>query len=201
MGHQELKRALYFPAMVAGRHNPLVATFWTRLKAQGKPGKVIVVACMHKLLAIAFFVGAIVFALVPICRDSTLLAVLAFTFGLSLGCTQTLTLMLMFSSAEEGRSGATVGLRLTVNKVARLLGPAVFGAVGALSMSKVSIFWPVALPCLVRKHGNARPRPALPSSCAPAARTAWRRSATWPTPRPCRRWPIGRCRPGAGPTW
>lgn len=54
MGHQELKRALYFPAMVAGRHNPLVATFWTRLKAQGKPGKVIVVACMHKLLAIAY---------------------------------------------------------------------------------------------------------------------------------------------------
>lgn len=54
MGHQELKRALYFPAMVAGRHNPLVAAFWNRLKAQGKPGKVIVVACMHKLLAIAY---------------------------------------------------------------------------------------------------------------------------------------------------
>jgi transposase len=54
MGHQELKRALYFPAMVAGRCNPLVAVFWNRLKAQNKPGKVIVVACMHKLLAIAY---------------------------------------------------------------------------------------------------------------------------------------------------
>ena len=54
MGHQELRRALYFPAMVAGKHNPLIAAFWNRLKAQGKPGKVIVVACMHKLLAIAF---------------------------------------------------------------------------------------------------------------------------------------------------
>ena len=54
MGHHELKQALYFPAMVAGRYNPLVATFWARLKAQNKPGKVIVVACMHKLLAIAF---------------------------------------------------------------------------------------------------------------------------------------------------
>ena len=40
--------------MVAGKHNPLVAAFWQRLKAQGKPGKVIVVACMHKLLAIAY---------------------------------------------------------------------------------------------------------------------------------------------------
>ena len=54
MGHQEFKRMLYFPAMVAGRYNPLVAAFWTKLKAQKKPGKVIVVACMHKLLAIAY---------------------------------------------------------------------------------------------------------------------------------------------------
>ena len=54
MGHQQLKRALYFPAMVAARYNPLVTVFWNRLKAQNKPGKVIVVACMHKLLAIAF---------------------------------------------------------------------------------------------------------------------------------------------------
>lgn len=54
MGHQELRRALYFPAMVAGKHNPLIAAFWNKLKAQGKPGKVIVVACMHKLLAIAY---------------------------------------------------------------------------------------------------------------------------------------------------
>lgn len=54
MGHQELKRALYFPAMVAGRYNPLVAAFWQRLKEQGKPGLSIVVACMHKLLAIVF---------------------------------------------------------------------------------------------------------------------------------------------------
>lgn len=54
MGHKALKRALYFPAMVAGKHNPLVAAFWDRLKAQNKPGKVIVEACMHKLLAIAF---------------------------------------------------------------------------------------------------------------------------------------------------
>jgi transposase len=54
MGHRQLKRALYFPAMVAGRHNPLIAAFWERLRAQNKPGKVIVVACMHKLLRIVY---------------------------------------------------------------------------------------------------------------------------------------------------
>ncbi len=54
LGNHEFKRMLYFPAMVAGKYNPLVAQFWARLKAQNKPGKVIIVACMHKLLAIAY---------------------------------------------------------------------------------------------------------------------------------------------------
>lgn len=54
LGHPELKRLLYLPAMVAGRYNPLVARFWARLKAQNKPGKAIVVTCMHMLLAIAY---------------------------------------------------------------------------------------------------------------------------------------------------
>lgn len=51
-GHRQLKRALFFPAMVACRHNPLIARFSERLKAQNKPAKVVLVACMHKLLAI-----------------------------------------------------------------------------------------------------------------------------------------------------
>lgn len=54
MGHKRLKSLLYFPAMVAGTYNPVVKALWTRLKAQNKPGKVIVEACMHKLLSIAY---------------------------------------------------------------------------------------------------------------------------------------------------
>ena len=53
-GRRDLRKALFYPAMAAGRFNPIVASFWQRLKAQHKPGKVIVVACMHKLLAIAY---------------------------------------------------------------------------------------------------------------------------------------------------
>lgn len=53
-GHRELRQALFYPAMVAAKHNPRIAAFWTRLKAQNKPGLVVVVACMHKLLAIAY---------------------------------------------------------------------------------------------------------------------------------------------------
>ncbi|WPB55143.1 IS110 family transposase [Xylophilus sp. GOD-11R] len=53
-GHRELKKALYFPAMTASRFNPVIKAFSQRLKAQNKPNKVVLVACMHKLLAIAF---------------------------------------------------------------------------------------------------------------------------------------------------
>lgn len=53
-GHRDLRKALFYPAMTAGRFNPIVAAFWQRLKAQHKPGKVVVVACMHKLLAIVY---------------------------------------------------------------------------------------------------------------------------------------------------
>jgi transposase len=53
-GHHELKRALYFPAMTAARFNPIVSRFSERLKALNKPGKVVLTACMHKLLAIVF---------------------------------------------------------------------------------------------------------------------------------------------------
>jgi transposase len=54
LGNRELKQSLFYPAMVAGKHNPVIAKFWQRLKAQNKPGKVVVVACMHKLLAIVY---------------------------------------------------------------------------------------------------------------------------------------------------
>ena len=94
----------------------------------------------HRYLAISFYLGALVFILVPLAQAPTVLAALAFVFGLSLGSTQTLTLMLMFSSAEEGRAGETVGLRLMVNNIARIAGPAVFGAIGALA-GLMAVFW------------------------------------------------------------
>lgn len=85
-----------------------------------------------RLLAIAFYSGAVVFVLVPLATGSVILAILAFGFGLCQGCTQPLTMMLMFNSAEEGRAGEAIGLRMTVNNVARIVGPALFGGVASL---------------------------------------------------------------------
>jgi transposase len=53
-GDALLRKALYFPAIVAGHHNPLVRALCDRLKAKGKPGKVVVCAAMRKLLTLAY---------------------------------------------------------------------------------------------------------------------------------------------------
>lgn len=53
-GDALLRKALYFPALVAWRHNPLIRAFCERLKAQGKNGKLIVCAAMRKLLVLAY---------------------------------------------------------------------------------------------------------------------------------------------------
>jgi transposase len=51
-GRARVRSALYMSALSAVRYNPLLRAFWSRLREQGKPPKVALVACMHKLLTI-----------------------------------------------------------------------------------------------------------------------------------------------------
>jgi len=51
-GRSPVRAALYMAALAAARHNPVIAPFYRRLLAAGKPKKVALTACMHKLLTI-----------------------------------------------------------------------------------------------------------------------------------------------------
>lgn len=51
-GRARVRSALYMAALVATRHNPVIAAFYQRLCAEGKPKKLALTACMHKLLTI-----------------------------------------------------------------------------------------------------------------------------------------------------
>jgi transposase len=51
-GRAHVRRVLYMAAVSAARHNPVIRTFYERLVAGGKPAKVALTACMHKLLLI-----------------------------------------------------------------------------------------------------------------------------------------------------
>jgi transposase len=51
-GRARVRTALYMAALVGTRWNPTLKAFYDRLRAGGKPFKVAIVACMHKLLII-----------------------------------------------------------------------------------------------------------------------------------------------------
>jgi Transposase and inactivated derivatives len=51
-GRADVRRVLYVAALVGTRFNPVLKAFYVRLLAAGKPKKVALVACMHKLLII-----------------------------------------------------------------------------------------------------------------------------------------------------
>ncbi|MHC4713681.1 MAG: IS110 family RNA-guided transposase [Planctomycetota bacterium] len=49
-GRSQVRKALYMSALSAIQHNPDIKQFYQRLRANGKPGKVALTACMRKLL-------------------------------------------------------------------------------------------------------------------------------------------------------
>ena len=51
-GRGDIRRVLYMAALTARRYNPVIRAFGQRLEAAGKPFKVIMTACMRKLLVI-----------------------------------------------------------------------------------------------------------------------------------------------------
>jgi transposase len=54
IGNSDLRRDLYMPAIVAMRFNGTLKTFADRLRAKGKPPKLIIVAVMRKLLVLMY---------------------------------------------------------------------------------------------------------------------------------------------------
>lgn len=94
----------------------------------------------ERLLAYAFCLAAASVVLVPFFKSTVVLALISFVFGLGMGLGQPITVMLMFSCAAEGRSGETLGLRLAVNNLTRVIGPGLFGLVGS-AFGLPPLFW------------------------------------------------------------
>ena len=51
-GRRFVRHGLYMAALVAARHNPILRTFYQRLRAAGKPPKIALTATMRKLLIV-----------------------------------------------------------------------------------------------------------------------------------------------------
>jgi len=98
----------------------------------------------RKVLAVAFGLGAFAFLLVPFCKGTVILALISFLFGLGMGCTAPITIMMMYTSSAQGRSGEAMGLRLTADNLTRLIGPVLFGMIAAAA-GLAAVFWLTAL--------------------------------------------------------
>jgi MFS family permease len=98
----------------------------------------------QQLLTVVMSLGAAAYLIMPFAGNVFVLGAVAAMFGLSMGCSQPLTMMLMYSLSAAGRAGETLGLRLTVNNVFRVIGPMLFGSIGT-AFGMLPMFWLNAL--------------------------------------------------------
>lgn len=96
------------------------------------------------LLAYSLFFGAATYLLFPFFQDVTVLTVIAFILGLSLGCGQPLSLMMVYARSPAGRSGEVLGLRLSINNFTHVAVPLIFGSFGSV-LGLAPVFWINAL--------------------------------------------------------
>ena len=97
-----------------------------------------------KLVAVALFLTALVFATFPLAPQVPVLMALAFLLGIGLGMSQPMVLSLLYSAAPVGRAGEAVGLRTTLLNVIQMTIPFLSGALGT-ALGITPIFWTMAL--------------------------------------------------------
>lgn len=114
---------------------------------------------MERLLVYTLYLAAASFVFMPFFRSATVLALLAFMFGLGICCGQPIITMLMFSHSTEGRSGEALGLRITVNHLTRVVSPVVFGSI-ASAFGVLPLFW---ISAAMLSAGGALARPRSPN--------------------------------------
>ncbi len=112
----------------------------------------------QRLLAWSFWLGAAAFLLIPLSQHVAVLTLISFAFGIGMGCSTPLSIMLMFSHSPEGRSASALGLRITANNILRVIGPTVFGGIGSAFG-----LWPIfAISAAVMGMGGVLSRPSKP---------------------------------------
>jgi MFS family permease len=96
------------------------------------------------LLAYSLFLGAAAFVVFPLFKDFAVLTVFAFLLGLSLGCGQPLSTILIYANSPAGRTGEALGLRLALNNTMHVIIPLAAGALGSV-LGVGPVFWANAL--------------------------------------------------------
>ncbi len=96
------------------------------------------------LLAYSLFLGAAAFLVFPLFKDFAVLTVFAFLLGLSLGCGQPLSTILIYANSPAGRTGEALGLRLALNNTMHVIIPLAAGSLGSV-LGVGPVFWANAM--------------------------------------------------------
>jgi MFS family permease len=88
----------------------------------------------------SLYVGSAAYLLFPFFDTAVLLAGVAFVLGIGMGCSQPVSLMLIYDRAPPSRSGEALGLRLTINNFMHIAVPMLFGSLGT-AFGVAPVFW------------------------------------------------------------
>jgi MFS family permease len=88
----------------------------------------------------SLYVGSVAYLLFPFFDTALLLAGVAFVLGIGMGCSQPVSLMLIYDRAPPLRSGEALGLRLTINNFMHIAVPMLFGSLGT-AFGVAPVFW------------------------------------------------------------
>ena len=120
--------------IIIGAHS--AAAFVVRLVMP----KLLKLATEEQLMNYCLLASGVIYLLFPLFESAWILVAISFLLGLALGCGNPLAMILIYESSPEGRTGESLGLRMSLNKVIQIGVPLAFGYVGSM-LGLIAVFW------------------------------------------------------------
>ena len=115
-------------------------------------------ATEEQLLNYCLLASGVIYCLFPVFQNPWILVAVSFFLGLALGCGQPLSMILIYESSPEGRTGEALGLRMSLNKIVQIGVPLLFGSVGSM-LGLFAVFWSNAALLLAAARLGAKTSP------------------------------------------
>jgi len=148
--------------IIIGAHS--AAAFVVRLVMP----KLLKLATEAQLMNYCLLASGIIFFLFPLFEHAVVLAAISFLLGLALGCGNPLSMILIYESSPQGRTGEALGLRMSFNKVIQIGVPLLFGTLGSV-LGLVAVFWSNGLLLLAGARAGSKGTAA--KAAAPTEKT------------------------------
>ena len=127
--------------------------------------KLLKFATEEQLMNYCLLASGVTYLLFPLFQNAWILVAISFLLGLSLGCGNPLSMILIYESSPQGRTGESLGLRMSLNKILQIGVPLLFGYVGSM-LGLIAVFWSNALLLLagggIGARSHSKPKQAPP---------------------------------------